>query len=215
MAPPRSSSAQTDHPDCESDLPGLRHSSLSRDSFAPHSQSFPAATPPRDSSYLLDPTFQDLNILDPSSSLDLDDYDIGPSAADQSCHSPPSHEAQDMSSLGFMMPTQYGSFPASGNNFDYGYAPDQTQQSSPQHQNYTQSSGAPSPYMQSYPGVLRSSPGADYPSRHGSIASSSASGGYVPVSSDGASMAGANAQTSPYPPIHPNMPAPYGGNYSR
>lgn len=96
-----------------------------------------------------------------------------------------------------------------------GYAPDQTQQSSPQHQNYTQSSGAPSPYMQSYPGVLRSSPGADYPSRHGSIASSSASGGYVPVSSDGASMAGANAQTSPYPPIHPNMPAPYGGNYSR
>lgn len=113
-----------------------------------------------------------------------------------------------------MMPTQYGSFPSSGNNFDYGYAPDQTQQSSPQHQNYTQSSGAPSPYMQSYPGVLRSSPGADYPSRHGSIASSTASGGYVPVSSDGSSMAGTNAQTSPYPPIHPNMPAPYGGNYS-
>ncbi|KAL1639466.1 hypothetical protein SLS58_007898 [Diplodia intermedia] len=112
-----------------------------------------------------------------------------------------------------MMPSQYGSFPPPGPSYDpYGYAPEQTQQSSPQHQAYTQSSGAPSPYMQSYPSVLRSSPGADYPSRHGSIASST-SGGYVPVSSDG-SMPGANAQASPYPPIHPNISAPYGANYS-
>ncbi|GME22144.1 transcription factor C2H2 [Neofusicoccum parvum] len=211
MAPPRPSSQRD--PDKSTDPRARSHSSLSRDSFAPRSPSFPAAHPLRDP--FLDPAFdassQDLNnLLDPSSSLDLN-YDLD----DQPCHSPPSHEAQDMSSLGFMMPSQYGSFPPSGSNYDpYGYAQDQPQQSSPQHQSYTQSSTAPSPYMQSYPAVLRSSPGAEFPSRHGSIASS-ASGGYVPVSSDGSSMPGANTQTSPYPPIHPSIPAaPYGANYS-
>ncbi|KAK8229854.1 hypothetical protein HDK77DRAFT_85761 [Phyllosticta capitalensis] len=126
-----------------------------------------------------------------------------------------------MSSLGYMMPTQYGSFTPSGTNFDpYGYPQDQSQHSTSQQPTYPQSSGAPSPYMQSYPPtqVLRSSPGADFGvSRHSSLASA-ASAGYMPGTNDPSALSGATGQTSQYPPIHPNLPAPggmpYGTNYT-
>lgn len=92
MAPPRSSSRPD--PETASDP---RHSSLSRDSFAPHSPSFPAARGASYPQHLLDPAFdgtaQDLDLLGASSSLEFN-YDLDPSQADQPCHSPPSE--QDM-----------------------------------------------------------------------------------------------------------------------
>ncbi|KAL2690254.1 hypothetical protein IWX47DRAFT_535422 [Phyllosticta citricarpa] len=60
----------------------------------------------------------------------------------------PCPDAQDMSSLGYMMPTQYGSFTPSGTSFDpYGYPQDQSQHSTSQQPTYPQSSAAPAPTL--------------------------------------------------------------------